>query len=408
MSAPRRPRLLVFNQYYAPGYEATAQLLAELCEALARDFDVTVVTGRLYGPEEEAAGAEWRNGVRVLRVQSTAYERERLWRRGANYVTYALHALRSGLMLPRPDVVLCMTDPPFLADVALLVARRFRVPIVVISQDVFPEIATQLQRLRNPAIVALLRWLVGFYLRRADRVVAIGGTMRRRLEEKGAPPERVRVIPNWIDTDFLSPKPRDNEWAVEQQLVGRFVVMHSGNVGHAQDLESLVRASTFLRDLEDLEIVIVGMGARRAALIQLATRLDVDRVRFLPYQPRATLPLSLAAADLHVVGLARGLAGFVVPSRLYGVLAAARPVVAAAEGDSETAQLVERVGCGVVVPPGRPERLAAAIRDAHGGRLALAEMGRRAREYVVAEADRKVAVERYRAVLDEVRSEDGR
>lgn len=407
MAAPRRPRLLVFNQYYAPGYEATAQLLAELCEALARDYEVTVVTGRLYSQDGRSSRDEERNGVRVLRVESTAYERERLWRRAANYVTYALFALRRGLTLPRPDVVLCMTDPPFVADVALLVARRFRVPLVVISQDVFPEIATQLQRLRNPLIVGLLRWLVAFYLKRADRVVAIGETMRQRLEEKGAPPDRVRVIPNWIDTDFVKPSPRDNEWAREQGLVGRFVVMHSGNVGHAQDLDSLVRASTFLRDLDDLEIVIVGMGARRAALVELAARLDVDRVRFLSYQPREALSLSLSAADLHVVGLGRGLAGFVVPSRLYGIFAAARPVIAAADADSETAQLVERVGCGVVVPPGRPERLAAAIRDAHAGRLDLAEMGRRAREYVVAEADRRIAVERYRRVLEEVRGADG-
>ena len=402
-SPDRLPRLLVLNQYYAPGYEATAQLLAELCEALAEDHDVTVLTGRLSADEPQGR-REVRNGVAVVRVPSTAYDRSRILLRATNYVSYVAQSLRAGLAAPRPDVVLCMTDPPFVADVALLVARRFGVPLVVISQDVFPEIATQLGRLRNPLVVGLLRALVRLYLRRADRIVAIGETMRSRLEEKGAPRERLRVIPNWVDTTRLSPEPRDNVWARENRLAGRFVVMHSGNVGHAQDLETLVRAATFLRDLDDLDVVIVGSGARHAALLALSERLEADRVRFLPYQAREVLHLSLASADVHVVGLAAGLAGYVVPSRLYGVLAAARPVIAAVEETTETARVVAEAGCGVVVPPGRPELLAEAIRDAHGGRLDLDQMGMRAREYVVAEADRGIAVERYRSLLEEVRS----
>src|SRR5919206_4256445 len=106
-----------------------------------------------------------------------------------------------------------MTDPPIVADVALAIARRFHAPLVVISQDVFPEIAVQLKRLESPALMTLLRFLVSFYLRRSDRVVAIGETMRRRLEAKGAPPNRVRVIPNWIDTERLSPLGKDTQWA---------------------------------------------------------------------------------------------------------------------------------------------------------------------------------------------------
>src|SRR5256714_11027217 len=153
----------------------------------------------------------------------------------------------------------------------------------------------------------LLRSLVSLYLRRADRIVAIGDTMRRRLEEKGAPPERVRVIPNWIDTSRLEPHERGNWWAEKRGVKDKFVVMHSGNVGHAQDLDSLVRAATFLRDLDDVAIPIIGMGARHAELVALVERLEVDRIQFLYYQPRHMLPQSLSAADVHVVGLARGL-----------------------------------------------------------------------------------------------------
>ncbi len=398
MSGRRKPRLLVLNQYYWPGVEATAQLLTELCEALTEDLDVKVVTGQLHGQEEQPHRSV-RNGVEIVRVPSTSFERSKLFARASNYATYLTSALLRGLGGRRPDVVLCMTDPPIVANVALVIARRFRVPLVVISQDVFPEIAVQLKRLENPVVMSLLRGLVGIYLRRADRIVAIGDTMRRRLEEKGAPAERMLVIPNWIDTKRLGPLDKSNHWSRSWGVDEKFVVMHSGNVGHAQDLDSLIRAGTFLRDLDDLLIMIIGMGARHTELVALAELHEVDQVQFLYYQSRAVLPQSLSAADVHVVGLASGLAGYVVPSRLYGILAVGRPLIVAADAESETAQLVTDVGCGIVVPPGRPELLARAIRDAHDGKYDLEAMGARGREWVEREADRTVAVSRYRDLL---------
>jgi glycosyltransferase involved in cell wall biosynthesis len=400
--AAARPRLLVLNQYYWPGVEATAHLLTELCEALAGEYEVHVITGVMRGAGSGRRRGFVRNGVTIERVHSTAYERSRLSLRALNYLTFLGGALRGGLAAPRPDVVLCMTDPPMLGAVAVAVARRHRAPLVVVSEDVFPEIATALGRLRNPVVISALRRIVGFYLRRADRIVAIGETMRRRLEEKGAPPGRIRVIPNWVDASQLVPLPRENDWAREHRLEGKFVVMHSGNVGHAQDLDSLVLAADRLRDLEDLVVVIVGTGARRSEVRKLAGDLHLDNVRFLPYQPRERLSESLSAANVHVVGLAPGLAGFVVPSRLYGILAVGRPVIAAVDAESETAKIVAGAECGVHVPPASPERLADAIRGCYTGRVDLARLGANGREYVEREGDRSVALARYRELLGEV------
>jgi glycosyltransferase involved in cell wall biosynthesis len=212
----------------------------------------------------------------------------------------------------------------------------------------------------------------------------------------------VSVIPNWVDTDKLTPRPRRNEWSAAHDLDDRFVVMHSGNMGHAQNLDALVRSATLLRDLDDLAIVLIGDGARRDELVELARQLEVDdRVRFLPYQERSVLPLSLSSADVHVVGLAPGLSGYVVPSRVYGILAAGRPVIAAVDSESETAQLVTAAGCGIVVPPGRPEVLADVIRSAHDGDLDLDALGAAGRGHVVANGGRSAAVERYRTLLRE-------
>jgi glycosyltransferase involved in cell wall biosynthesis len=396
-----RPHLLVFNQYYWPGIEATARLLADLCEGLARDYDVTVVTG-LLRDIDAPAGASTRNGVRIVRVRSSAFDRRRLFFRAVNYLTYLVQSFRAGRAQKPPDVILCMTDPPVIANVASAVARRFDAPLVVVSQDVFPEVAVELGRLNNPIVLKLLEVAVRAYLRRADCVVAIGETMARRLEHKGASADRVRVIPNWVDTEALAPVERRNQWAQSHGLTDKFVVMHSGNVGHAQNLDTLVRAASFLRDLDDLVVVIIGSGARYHEIVGLADILDVERVRFMPYQPRDLLAAALSTGDIHFVGLAPGLAGYVVPSRLYGVLSTGRAVIVAADDESETATLVRRVRCGVVVPPSRPELLTQAIRDAYEGRLDLEGMGRRARAYATAEATREVAHQRYREVLADV------
>jgi glycosyltransferase involved in cell wall biosynthesis len=401
MTTDARPRILVLNQYYWPGVEATAHLLSQLCEALAADYEVTVVTGHLHGLE--LPSEEERNGVRIVRVRSTAYERSQLHLRAANYASYLGDTVLTAMRGERPDLVLSMTDPPVVGDIGLLVARRFGAPLLVISQDVFPEIAERVKRLEHPLVVGTLRRLVGLYLRRADRVVAIGETMKLRLVEKGAPAGRIEVIPNWVDTTELAPQPRRNPWSREQGVDDTFVVMHSGNVGHAQDLDTLVRAATFLRDLDRLQIMVIGFGARHGELTRLAQRLEVtNAVRFLGYQPRDRLPLSLASADLHYVGLARGLSGFVVPSRLYGILAVGRPVLVSADADSETVALVEEAGCGIVVPPGRPALVAGVIRDVLEGRLSLEGMGERGRAWVEREADREVAFDRYRRVVADV------
>ncbi|HEY8723847.1 MAG TPA: glycosyltransferase family 4 protein [Gaiellaceae bacterium] len=400
----RRRRILVLNQYYWPGVEATAHLLTELCECLAEEFVVTVVTASRG--DEAPAGRSARNGVEIVRVRATGYDRTKLLLRATNYASYLASSLVHVLTEERPDLILCMTDPPVIGDVGYAAARRFRVPLAVISQDVFPEIAIELGRLENPLVVKTLRTLINFYLRKADAVVAIGERMRERLVEKGARAERVVVIPNWVRTEAIQPMPQDNDWARDNDLAGRFVVMHSGNIGHAQDLDSLVRAATFLRDLDDVTIALIGAGARLADLSALAERLETENVTFLPYQPRPALSQSLSTGSVHVVGLAKGLSGFVVPSRLYGVMAAGRPVIVSADDDSETAQVVLTAGAGIVVPPGSPDRLAAAIRAFRAGKYDIDEMGRRAREYVLEESDRVKAVDAYSRLLRELA--DGR
>jgi glycosyltransferase involved in cell wall biosynthesis len=297
-----------------------------------------------------------------------------------------------------------MTDPPLVGNVAYLVARRFRRPLVLVVQDVFPETAVKLGRLEQPLVISVLRRLIAHVLRRADRVVAIGPVMRDRLIAKGARAERTVVIPNWVDTSAITPLPKNNGWSHAQELDDRFVVMHSGNIGHAQNLETLIRAVPLLEDLDRLTVVLIGFGARHAAMVDLARRVAGDRVRFLPYQPRERLSESLSAADVHYVGLAHGLAGYVVPSRVYGIMAAGRPIIAAVDPGSETAAAVRAADSGLITDPDAAEQVADAIRTMASGAVDLAAMGARARAYVEHEGSRAAALARYRELLADVRS----
>jgi colanic acid biosynthesis glycosyl transferase WcaI len=389
----RRPRLLVLNQYYGPA-ESTGQLLREMAEDMASELDVTVVAAR---PSDEETKAMPHAGVDVRWVPATSFAKGSIALRLLNYLTFAAAALPIGLRAPRPDVLLCMTNPPFAGVLGALLARARRAPLVITFQDVHPDVGLISGRLTSKPAVWGLRRVQRFFLRSADRIVAISRGMRERLLERGAEAERITVIGNWIDAEQITPQPRDNEWAREHELVGAFTVMHSGNVGLLQDLETFVDAAELA---PEARFVIVGEGANREALAERARDKGLDNVVFVPRQPRQVLSQLLASADAHLVSLMPGLAGLMEPSKLYGVLAAARPVIAGIGPDSEAAEVVERAECGVLSQPGDPASLAAAVRQlAEQPPAELERMGQRGRAYCERFCTRAGATKAYKELV---------
>jgi colanic acid biosynthesis glycosyl transferase WcaI len=256
-------------------------------------------------------------------------------------------------------------------------------------------VAVLVEDFQNAAVNASLDRINRYLLRHADAVIALGDRMRRRLvEEKGANPARVHIIHNWADCDAIVPGPKDNAFAREHGLADRFVVMHSGNVGLSQSLEVLIEAADRLRSKERLTIAIVGDGSKRLSLERMAVDRGLQNVRFFPYQPKALLHDSFSAADVFVVSLKSGLEGFIVPSKVYGILAAGRPYIAATDESAEPAVIAREYGCGLVAAPGDPDALAAAIVALHDNPAAARDMGARARQ-AAWRFDRKVAVQAY-------------
>jgi glycosyltransferase involved in cell wall biosynthesis len=233
-------------------------------------------------------------------------------------------------------------------------------------------------------------------------VIALGDTMKRRLiEGKRADPAKVAVIHNWADCSAVAPGPRDNPFAREHGLVDKFVALHAGNIGLSQDLEIVLHAADQLRDRSDVMFVFVGEGAKKKHLQELALSRDLRQVMFLPFQPRETMGQSYATADVSLISLKRGLAGVIVPSKLYNVLASGRPCIAAVEQDCEVAEIIQRAGCGFVVAPGDATALRSRLVELAENRPKAVDMGQRARSAAI-EFDRPRQVAAYDALLREV------
>jgi glycosyltransferase involved in cell wall biosynthesis len=369
-----------FNRSYWPDTGATGQLLTELAEDLVahHGWQVTVVTGRPRGAH--AAAREWRNGVQIIRARGTTFDPRRFVGRAVNYLTYFVSAAIAAARLPSHDVSAAMTDPPIIGLAALMTARRTGGAFVFICQDVFPEVAVLVEDFRSRIVDGVLDWVNRYLLRHADRIVVLGASMQRRLViGKGADPARITIIHNWADAAALGPGPKDSAFTRDHGLSGHFVLMHAGNIGLSQNLDVVLDAAERLRRDDRIRIVLLGDGSRRQALQQTAVARGLTNVAFLPYQPRAEMRQSYAAADVFLVSLQPGLSGFIVPSKVYSILAAGKPFLAAMDSDSEAVAIAREHDCGVAVPPADPESLAAAIRALADDPARVAQMGRRAR-----------------------------
>jgi colanic acid biosynthesis glycosyl transferase WcaI len=391
-------RVCYFNRSYWPDTGATGQLLTELAEDLANHHGMTVTVVAGYPARHDGAplpATDTRNGVRIIRARGTTLSPRSFAGRATNYLTYFLSALWVALRLPRQDITVALTDPPIIGLAAL--AARPRRGMVFFCQDIFPEVASLLEDFRSRTVNAVLERLNRFMIRRAARIIALGDTMASRLiHGKGADPEKITVIHNWADISAIVPSPKQNAFAVQHGLDNRFVLLHAGNIGLGQNLDVVIDAAALLQDRRDIVILFIGDGNRKPVLEAAVRERRISNVRFLPFQPREQLRWTYATADACLVSLKPGLSGYIVPSKVYPILAAGRPLIAAVDTMSEVAALIERHRCGVAVPPGDPRALAGAIialagqprdREAMGGRARVAaELFARDRQ-VAAHAD---------------------
>jgi putative colanic acid biosynthesis glycosyltransferase WcaI len=373
-------RILLLNEYYPPDTSATAKMAAQVAETLAERHRVTVVAGRpSYDPDEFYSWAllrkRLRNGVTVERVGSTAFPRHDMRKRVLNYLSYLALAVPRAAAL-RPDVILAMTDPPIAGIAGALVARMTGRPFVYNIRDLYPEMAVGGEIVNRNSWTDRWERMHRSALRRADRVIVLGDDMRERILAKGIAPGRVRVVRDGTSPAAEAPS-RCGPVVREIRCGFPFVVLHAGNLGFYGAWGTLLKAAEILRN-QNIGFVFIGDGANRAGLEAQAKTLP--NVRFLPFRPAAEIPHVMAAGDLHVVTVRRGLEGVVVPSKLYSILAAGRPVLTVALETTDAARIVTASSCGVAADPDDPRAVAAAVLALRDDPGRLAKMAVRSRE----------------------------
>jgi len=381
--------LLFVNQHYAPDVAATGQCLTDLAEHLASEgYEVEVLASRtgydagpIAAPKEEV-----RNGVRVKRVSTTAFGRGTYVGRIIDYASFYLAVLVKLLFGREYGGVVFLTTPPLIALVGCI-ARTLRGQRYGIwSMDLHPEaeIAAGMVPERS-VLTRVLAWLDGCAYRNADFVVDLGSYMRARVQQKGVAPDRSHTVTIWGGRSDNTPSNGANPLATHLQLQDRFVVMYSGNAGIVHDFGAILEAMRVLRDDPRMFFLFVGDGPRRREVEAFARQEAIENFSYLDYFPRHLLPYSLSVADVHLISLRHEFVGVSVPSKLYGAMAAARPIVFVGPSRCETADAIRAARCGVVIDPAdggdaaAGQRVAGILRswaDPQSGCELLGERGR--------------------------------
>ena len=405
MTTPlRAPSVVFLNRFYWPDVAATGQMLADLAEDLAAaGWQVRVVTSqsRYASDGPPLAPHEVHKGVTIRRVRSTSSGTGSLVGRLVDYASYLVGAFTATLGGPRPDLVVAMTDPPVLAALAVIAARVRGAKAVYWVQDVYPEIAAALGVLPRTSLAYRASALIARWAhRRSDAVIVQGPRMAQVLVAAGADPKRTRVLANWADAHAIQPvAPEVNPFLDEHSLRGQFIVLYSGNAGRGHTFDAVLGAMERLRDDAGITFVFIGGGPQYPYLQQEVARRNLTRVRFMGYLPRERLSESLSAAGAALVTESPTVAGLLLPSKTFGILAAARPLLFVGDALSDVATVLRAADAGRIVAPTDADALATAIRALRDDPAECARLGANGRRAALAVHDRRVATQAWAEVV---------
>jgi colanic acid biosynthesis glycosyl transferase WcaI len=383
-------KILLVSAFFPPEVGSASHLFYELGQALVkRGHEITVLTGL---PRYHVIGAQRRqapfiyekyHGLQVLRVFNLDVPWAQPILRGLDQLTFAAFAGLAGLTLPPFDAAVVYSPPLPLALATWALCRWRRRPVVVNIQDLFPQSAIDLGVLRNPHLIRIFKKMESFLYRRADLVTAHSEGNRHYIINAGGEPQRVTVIPNWIDTEAIKPGDRHNRLRAALGLGEKFIVSFAGIMGFSQDLETVLQSATILKNQDDIVFLLVGDGVEKPKLEIFVREHALENVRFLPMQPKDKYPEVLAASDVCLATLRREVSTPVVPSKILSIMAAGRPVLASLPLQGDAPRLIAAARCGLSIAPGEPETMAEAIRQLYGDASGREEMGAQGREYVV-------------------------
>ena len=408
-------KILVLSLYYEPDRcQSNGPIIRALCEDWAEAGHEVTVLSSFPHYSCSAVWPEYRGRllqfdrvghVRVIRSYIYVSGGRSSLKRLLNYLSFNLSALIAGLLAGRQDVIFTISPPLTIGLTAWLLSLVKLAPYCYNLQDIWPEAAVRLGMIRQPWLVRLFEWVEHFVYHTSRRIFAISDEFRDNLRSKGVTDEKITVLPNFVDTEFLRPMPRRNEFSRRYDLDGKFVVLYAGNIGLSQGLEVILDAAEELQSTgagKGVLFLVVGQGSCRDQLIREAERRRLDNVRFLPLQPEADLPLLYASCDLALIPLRKGITANSVPCKTYAIMACGKPYLAGVDPGSNVWKMTEELGGGWAIPPEDGSALAAMVVRLSSEQDQLEAQGRQGRIWAEKLYSRPAITSAYRRQLEEV------
>ena len=410
-------KILVIEQHFYPEVAATGQLLLDLCEDLVKaGYQVKVITGNpteIYQKKIDIPRRENYQGIEIVRLKNTALNKYNMAGRVINYLTFHLSIFFHIIFSQRPDLVLVLSNPPFISFHGLILKVFKKCKVIYNVQDLFPDLAVELGKLRNKPFIFVLKTLSKYIIRKMDKVIVVGECMEQKIREevlKDGEADHIVTIHNWADGEklkvigVLGVGAEDNCLKREWSLEGKFVVLYSGNIGYLHEFDTIIKAAEDLRDsgYKDIVFVFIGEGIKKEYIRKKAVERGLNNILFFPYQARDKLTYSLGIADVSLVSLDDGFEGMVVPSKIYGILASGRPMIGIVGRESEIVEIIKEGNCGKIVKIGDYQALVDGIINYYNDREKCREDGLNGRRYFEENFDRKIATRKYIEVIEEV------
>lgn len=406
-----KKNLLIYAHYYYPDVASTGQILTELAEGLKESFHTTVIctvpsyTGKVSQYyRKHKYYYENINGVDVLRIRVPEFRKNFAPSRIVNIVSYFFSAVAATFRVERQDYVFTISQPPVLGGLLGVIGKHLKKARLIYNiQDFNPEQVKAVEFTGNRLILNAMMLMDKHSCKAADKVIVVGrdmvDTLRNRFGKKMV---SYAYINNWIDEKEIYPLPEGNagvqKFRKRYGLDNRFVMMYSGNIGLYYDLPNLLKLIAQFQQEKEVVFAFIGEGSVLEELKEYQQKHQLENVVFIPYQEKKDLIYSLNAGDVHFVMNAKGIKGVSVPSKLYGVMAAGKPVLGILEEGAEARLIVEEAECGRVVSPEDYEAIRNLIREFIQKRNSeeLACMGEKGRNYLVQHLTKDVSIKKYR------------
>lgn len=408
-----KKKLLIYAHYFYPDVASTGQILAELAEGMIDAFDITVicVVPSYSGVIEEKYKSkriyiEEYKGIKLVRVRVPEFKKSNKISRIKNLLAYFFNSLIATVKIEKQDYIYTISQPPILGGVLGVLGKWIKGGKLIYNiQDFNPEQTIAVGYAKNKLLLNTVMAVDKFSCKNSDKVIVVGRdmqeTLKNRFNNKKVPSNV--FINNWINEKEIYPLDQNHPKIVafkeKYNLRDKFIIMYSGNIGLYYDLENIIKVIGEFKDREDVVFAFIGDGTVKSKIEEYVTDNKLNNVTFIPYQDKADLIYSLNAADIHWVVNAKGIKGVSVPSKLYGVMAAGKPVLGVLDEGSEARLIVEECNCGVCIEPGNYKEISRNIEYILNNKELIKSLGRNGRKYLEVNLTKDVSINKYKDTI---------